>query len=315
MTIRFVLDERSLSLDGLAPSDGIEVLEQFLDRIDDAALDRREVLYSSEFFETPILGELTFWDLCDATSPIVLPKEMQERAAAAFGTLARWDEGEDWPADFNVSVNGQAFQSRPSVAWAHFRNSNPQTEIIACISSSTRGPTGLHEVLNSTVTRPVWFVETDRHSELFYRWVGSEHTGSPAALAELASASFKNLKFVGDCWTGIRTMTGQYRDLVRVIVQHLGGLSDEGRRIFSGSWQHVPAEFGSLGIEISDENGGTKQNAQARRERRIVVDGNERYFWWHTKLEPHQNRIHISPDDVPTGGKIVVGIFCHHLTI
>lgn len=314
MTIRFVLDERSLSLDGLAPSAGVEVLEQFLDRIDDAALDNREVLYSSEFFETPILGELCFWDLCDPTSPIVLPKEVQERAAAAFGTLARWDEGEDWPADFNVSVNGEAAQNLPSVAWAHFRNSNPHSEIIACISSSTRGYTGFHDVLNSAVSRPVWFLETDRDAEFFYRWVSSEHSGSPAGLAEFALASFKNLRFVEGCWTGIRAMTGQYRDLARVIVEHLGALSDEGQRIFSGPWQQAPAEFGSVGIDISDENGGTKQNGRARQERRIIVDGNERFFWWHTKLEPHQNRIHIWPDDVPTGGKIIVGIFCHHLT-
>lgn len=314
MTIRFVLDERSLSLDGLVPLAGIEVLEQFLDRIDDAALDCREVLYSSEFFETPILGPLCFWDLCDPTSPIVLPKEVQERAAAAFGTLARWDEGEDWPADFNVSVDGQAVEHLPSVAWAHFSNSNPQAEITACISSSRRGYSGLHHVMNNTVSRPMWFVETGRDAELFYRWAGSEYSGSPAGLADLASASFKNLRFVEGCWAGIRSMTGQYRDLVRVVVQHLGALSDEGPRIFRGSWQQAPAEFGSVGIEISDENGGTKQNGKARQERRIIVDGNERFFWWHTKLEPHQNRIHISPDDVPTGGKIIVGIFCHHLT-
>ncbi|WHO73919.1 hypothetical protein [Rhizobium sp. BT03] len=314
MTIRFVMDETSLGLDGLTPLNGIEVLEQFLDRVDDAALAGKDVLYSSEFFETPILGDLCFWDLCDPTAPIVLPKHLQERAAAAFGPLARWDETGEWPDNFDVSVDGQAVQNLPSVAWAHFRNANPNTELVACISSSTRGYTGLRDVLSGAVSRPIWFIETDRDAELFYRWISSEHSGSPAGMAELALASFKNLNFADGCWTGIRAMTGQYRDLARVIVKHLGTLSDEGQRIFGGSWQQAPAEFGSLGIEISDETGGTKQNGTARQERCIIIAGEERFFWWHTKLEPHQNRIHIWPDEVPGGGKITVGIFCRHLT-
>ncbi|MXN53143.1 hypothetical protein GR158_18700 [Shinella sp. AETb1-6] len=314
MTIRFVLDETSIRLDGLSAAAGIEVLELFLDRIDDAILAERAVFYSSDFFETALLGERCFWDLCDPDSPIELPKEVQERAAAAFGTLACWDETEEWPVNFGVEVDGQPVRHIPSVAWAHLNNANPQAEIVACISSATAGYTGIHNVMANGAERQVWFLETARDTELFYRWICSEHSRSPADIALYAEHSFKQLKFVEHCLHGITAMTGQFRDLAPVIARHLGLLSDEGQRIFSGPWQQVPAEFGSLGIEISDENGNTKQNGNARRERRIIVDGAERWFWWHTKLQPHQNRIHICPDDAPAGGAIIVGIFCRHLT-
>ena len=74
-----------------------------------------------------------------------------------------------------------------------------------------------------------------------------------------------------------------------------------------------PLSSGSLGINLSDENGNTKANPLAKRERRIVVKGEELFFWWHSKLEPHQNRIHICPGKIPAGGKMIVGIFCLHL--
>lgn len=315
MKIRFVLDESSIKLDDLSVANAIEVLELFFDRIDDALLDEKDVLYSSEFFETAILAERCFWDLCDPNSPVVLPKDVQERAAAAFGALTRWDENEAWPPDFMTEVNGQPAQHLPSVAWAHSRSANPQVEIVACISSSTNGHTRGHTVLVDNVEREVWFLETARDTELFYRWICSTHSRSSADLALYSAHSFKYLTFVENCWTGIGMMTGQFRDLVPVIVQHLGILSDDGRRIFSGSWQQAPAEFGAIGINISDENGSTKQNGTARQERRIEIDGTERFFWWHAKLQRHQNRIHICPDDVPGGGNILVGIFCHHLTV
>lgn len=314
MRIRFALDESSIRLDDLSAANAIEVLELFLDRIDDALLDGKDVLYSGEFFATAILEERCFWDLCDPNSPVVLPKDVQERAASVFGVLARWDETEESPQNFMAAVNGEPAKHLPSIAWAHSRNVDPQVEIVACISSGTNGHTGGHNVLADNVEREVWFLETARDTELFYRWICSTHSRSSAELAHYSAQSFKHLTFVANCWNGIGMMSGQFRDLAPVIVHHLGVLSDNGPRIFSGSWQQAPAEFGALGINISDENGKTKRNGTALKERRIKVAGLHRFFWWHAKLQPHQNRIHICPDDVPGGGNILVGIFCHHLT-
>jgi hypothetical protein len=44
------------------------------------------------------------------------------------------------------------------------------------------------------------------------------------------------------------------------------------------------------------------------------VNGETRIFWWQTELERHQDRIYICPLKIRDGGRILVGIFCHHLT-
>ena len=44
-------------------------------------------------------------------------------------------------------------------------------------------------------------------------------------------------------------------------------------------------------------------------------EGADLICWWHTKLERYVDRIHLCPDLVASGGPIVVGIFCQHLTV
>lgn len=106
-----------------------------------------------------------------------------------------------------------------------------------------------------------------------------------------------------------------YRDLVVPIVEALGVLSDEGSRIFAGSWQVAPQEFGSLGVTISDENGRTKSNKSAEKDHTRVYNGRSIPFWWHIKLQPDRDRIHIDASPVHDDGNIIVGIFCQHLTV
>jgi hypothetical protein len=122
------------------------------------------------------------------------------------------------------------------------------------------------------------------------------------------------LDFVEDVFDGIKSMSKPYVNLVTEIVHQLGVFSDHGQRIFSGPWMRVPAEFGSLRVNISDENGNTKKNERARLERTKMFRDAPHVFWWHAKLEPDRDRIHICPGKVGSGGRIIVGIFCNHLT-
>ena len=94
---------------------------------------------------------------------------------------------------------------------------------------------------------------------------------------------------------------------------YLGALSDHGQRIFAGPWLRVPQEFGALRVDISDKNGNTKANIHARSARIVVVRGVEVVCWWHTNLQPDRDRMHIYPDHLRIGGKLIVGIFCRHL--
>jgi hypothetical protein len=148
----------------------------------------------------------------------------------------------------------------------------------------------------------------------YFRWLILETTRAPEQMADLASDAFPALQFVPGAFNGVKSMSKPYRDLADDLVKHLGALSDHGRRIFASSWQYASAEFGTLGVNLSDENGATKSNAAAKRERTRVYSGSDLVFWWHSKLQPDRDRIHFYPDAVPRGGAIVVGIFCRHLT-
>lgn len=315
MSVRFIVDERSLDLNGIDVPTALEVIETILDRVDDARHDGHGVCYGEELFTMPLLAHRSFWDLCDPLSPVRLTPELSERAAAAFGTLSRWDELDaPWPPEFEVSVQGGAIETTPSVAWSHAQ-ADLQLSAVACICSSTHRPRGLVQVELSGRISDVWFVEKAHDVENYFRWLIAQFAKTPHEIEELAPHAFKHLKFVLGCFNGIKKMSKQCRQLAPEIVKHLAAFSDEGRRIFEGPWQKAPSEFGHFGVEVSDENGNTKSNRRAAKERLINVDGEDLFFWWHSKIEPHQNRIHICPDKVPQGGEIIVGIFCQHLTV
>ena len=70
-----------------------------------------------------------------------------------------------------------------------------------------------------------------------------------------------------------------------------------------------------VGAGVSDEDGRTKRNADARRDRTRCHRGVERVFWWHVKVQPNVDRIHFlyeAGSDDHGQGKIVVGLFKDH---
>jgi hypothetical protein len=315
--VRFVIDESGIRLDGLAPAEGIELVETLLDRLDDARAMGHQACFGEELFRTPILGPLSFWELCDPESPICLPVEVQQRAAAAFGALPRWDEIEDAEpvADYDVTLDGGPALFASSIAWAHAQARRGGLNAVACICFSRNRTTGRVAVSVAGHAEDLWFAETSPDVEGFFRWLLAERSRHLDEMEALAPSAFPNLDFVAGCFEGIRHMSKGYRDLAPAITHHLSTFSDQGQRIFSGAWQRASAEFGPFGVDISDENGATKQNRVARADHERIFDGTPMLFWWHSKLEPHQDRIHICPDRVPQGGRIVVGIFCRHLTV
>lgn len=174
---------------------------------------------------------------------------------------------------------------------------------------------GSHDVTFAGNTLPISFISSDSGYVKFFRWVIEKTTKSPSELDEFSTSAFPNIRILLGATNGIKDMSKPYVNLVPALVHHLSVFSDESNAAFgSGSWQGAPAHFGSKGINISDENGNTKSNRRAEQERTKVVDGKPITFWWHSKLEPDRDRIHIYPDEVATGGRLIVGIFCRHLT-
>jgi hypothetical protein len=311
--VRFAIDERSVDLNGLDVADARSAFLTFLEHIRDVGAEGHGICYDEDLFLSDLRGGGTFWDLFSPDAELQLGHEDCERAVAAFSTMPKWHElSSPQPVDVEVRVAGGPVETTGSVAWAHAQGGRGLSAA-ACLSAPHGRTPGRHQVLVRGVDRPVWFMVSAKDIERYFRDLLGNCAETPDDFAALADYAFRDLIFFNGCFDGIRKMSRTCRDLAPDIVAHLSAFSDAGQRIFSGRWQDAQAEFGSLHINISDENGATKSDKKAAAERLRTFDDKDMYFWWHSKIEPHRDRIHICPDRVPAGGKIIVGIFCLHL--
>ncbi|WP_321393772.1 hypothetical protein [uncultured Desulfuromusa sp.] len=315
--MRFVIDETSWRFDALAPDLCVDALETVLDRLDDAQAEGVLVCYSEDLFHTNVFHDKCFYDLYSDDSPIQIPMEVRERVGVLFNRLEKWQDLQyEWPESFFVTVESSTDDGKdaPSIAWAHKQTQDDTANAIGCLIFPGGGETGICNVAVQGVTIPLWFVGDHRQYVEFFRWLITCTTHSPAQLEEFSSSAFPSLDFVPGVFTGMKKMSKPYGELIGKVVSHLGVLSDYGENCFAGLWADAPAKFGAHGVDVSDENGKTKANSVAKKERTITVDGNEVVFWWHSKLERDRDRIHFSPDKLSAGGQLLVGIICRHLT-
>jgi hypothetical protein len=311
--MRFVIDETSWRFGGIAPAQCLEHLEVLLDQLDNALDQGHGACYSEDLFTAQVYQSMSFYELYDPDAPLYVPQHIQERVAAIFTRLPKWQELPDpWPASFDVAINGGTVECAPSISWAHEQaNQNPRVNVACLVFSGVR-TTGLLEVSVNARIAPLWFVDGDQSYRTFFRWLITETTSSPAGMEQLANAAFPSLEFADGAFNSIKNMSKPYRELVDDIVHHLGVLSDHGQRIFRQPWERASAELGSLGVNATDENGKTKANSTARDQRTAKLRGGDTVFWWHTKFELYVDRMHFTPDAVHGGGAIAVGLFCKH---
>jgi hypothetical protein len=310
---RFVVDSGSINFTGVGDHDSY--IDSFLDLVDDVLELGHEVFFDDELFNRPLVGEKTLWELFGDDSPVFLTTGLRQRLAALFGAMPRWDTLDlPWPESFDVVLDGsEAFES-PSIAWTHKQSTDAGLNSPACLCAAGTRTTGMVDVTVDGFTRPVWMIAQLEHIEGFFRWLIGSYSTHTDHFEEYCKSAFKNVYFTSKCFDGISGMSKPLRQIAPNIVRHLGSISDHGARIFLGPRQRVQAEFGALGIEVTDENGNTKSKVTAAKERKVTVDGEEHYFWWHCKLEPDRDRIHFCPDRIAESGQIMVGIFCRHLT-
>ena len=300
----------------MGPEACINNFELMLDQIDTAQEQGYSVCYTEDLFYIKVWENQNFYDLYEADSPIQIPQEVRERISAIFNRLTRWEDLQlDWPKSFEVEIDGASKEDAPSIAWAHKQTFDNTANAVACLILPGGRQSGCFNVIVEETKTLLWFVDGATNYAKYFRWLIIKTTHHSKQMQDFAPSAFPYIDFVPNAFNGINKMSKPYNQLVEHLVHHLGVLSDHGKRIFSKTpWAEVTAEFGSYGVSVSDENGKTKANHVARNERTKTIDGSEVIFWWHSKLEPHRDRIHFYPDGVRDGGQILVGIFCKHLT-
>jgi hypothetical protein len=312
MINRFVIDETSWQFDHLALGDCCDELEQLLDKIEKAIQEKHGVCYSEELFCQPVWQNKMFHELIDRNSGYAISRDTYERLFSIIYKLPKWQDLElSLPETDQVDFDGQP-QTAASIAWAHQQSHADKNNAVACLVLSPKRICGKHKITVAKRTVSLWLVADWNSYQGFFRGLITDISKNPDEMAYFSESAFLNLDFRDHVFQGIKDMSKPYQALVGDIVKHLAALSDHGKEIFSGELEDASDKFRPLGVNMSPESGKTKQNKKACDQRTFSHKEKEVIFWWHSKLEPDRDRIHFYPNNVRTGGKIIIGIFCKH---
>ncbi|MGH3281044.1 MAG: hypothetical protein ACRDNW_18185 [Trebonia sp.] len=160
----------------------------------------------------------------------------------------------------------------------------------------------------------VFFFAYAAELKTFWRSLYLLEAVGEAAFFSLAARSFPDLVFHPDLNLG--RFEGSYRDLLPEVVRHLSVLNDhflDVHQAKNGLPHDIEAALGALGCAgISPESPNTHRDEKKMRSRDVHYEGETLRCEWHSKLEPHRNRIHFYFGG-QLGDKVLIGIFVDHL--
>ena len=303
---RFVVDEGALSLDDVPQAEREESLIAVIDQLDALRVSGEGVWLIEDWGATECLGEDDFADTMVKYQ--VLDPDQAWRLLHLLGRCVTWNT--TGAVDPEVVVEGTDCRSE-GVAWA--RERAIRRYWTAVVTTPHRFTSGIHTVDTRAQSQPVdvyFSVSTEDHSGFFrhlYEW----QDVSESEFFERARLAFPRLGFAADISFG--KFQGAYRTLRPKVVDHLGRINDRFSELYDAE-KGMPNKISSrLGIEVSIE-GNTRGSQRLMRLRDVEFRGQVYRCEWHSKIEPHRNRIHFCVIDGAAGTTILIGIFHRHLT-
>ena len=316
---RFVLDESSWA--GAAGHRSAAVLsdaiKRLLERLDVARERGEGVARHGDYYRTDLgAGVQLFSVLFESDCRVQLDHDLAFRLVLA---LDRADELDDSGlVDYDATFDGEV-RFAPGVSWAH-ACCREGSQVAVLPLPLDQGRVGRVAVTVADDTLEICFVAGESEHVEFFRSVIGLESADEEQFAGLAGSAFPALDWADGVWRGLRQLSRPYIAVRDELVRCLGGLSDYGAACFREFGAGDPRELAGVlsakvGAEVSDEDGRTKRNADARRDRTRRHRGVEKVFWWHVKLQPHVDRIHFLYE-AGSGGhsqsQIVVGLFKDH---
>ena len=226
-----------------------------------------------------------------------------------LGRCGAWDEDPSTVVDDEVLVDGQPYHSF-GIAWG--RKMVMAGRGMAIVTAPHRFRGGLHTV--DQPTQPalvdVVFVVTPVDHPTLYRTLYSVEDVPEREFFAIAVKAFPGLAFAPT--VTFRHFQGAYLHRRPEVVHHLSLINDGFLELYasdSGSSRNISMR---LGIDVSIE--GSDRNSEALMRHRDAEYGGRVYRCeWHSKLEPHRNRIYFHPGDEGTDSRVLIGIFHRHL--
>ena len=302
---RFVVDEGTLSLDNVSETERAESLMALTDQLDALRVAGESIqviedwgaikcLVGNDFAETMVNCE-------------ILDRDESLRLLSLLDKCTVWNR--TGAVDPEVLVDGRNHDAE-GVAWA--REQAILRNWTAVVTTPHRFTSGVHTVDTPDHSRPVdvYFSLSIEDHPGFFRLLYEWEDVSESEFFERARLAFPRLVFAASVSFG--KFQGAYRTLRSKVVYHLGRINDRFPELYAAE-RGMPNEISSrLGIEVSIE-GNTRSSESLMRLRDVEFRGQVYRCEWHSKIEPHRNRIHFCIIDGVAGKKVLIGIFHEHL--
>jgi hypothetical protein len=258
-------------------------------------------------------GSLACWRGADLATVLTSdePLERDERLLL-LGLLAKCVHIDAAAEDLDPTVSvdaGPAFDSY-GIALVHAGLVAAPARASAVVSLAHCRGGGNHSVSCAGIEVDACFVVDFVDERLFWRLVYVVEDVAESRFFDLAVRAFPDLLFA-DSLT-FRRFEGAYADVRDDVVLHLGALNDGWTTVYvqeAGNSDRISAR---LGIALSRESARTRAGEALMRLRDVEFEGRMYRCEWHTKLEPHRNRIHFHPADNSIS-RPLIGLFVNHL--
>jgi hypothetical protein len=268
-------------------------------------------LYTAEVLPGITLADLLF----EQDHQQLLDKEVRQALMLALERCVNWDELHEQPEPPVIELEGLPVEA-PTLAFAHACAAKRRA--VAALGWCYSKPRGRQEVKRLGEPRPVHFVTCAPEMRAYLRDVPELEDMSPQQYMAHAPLAFPTICFAPGLANQFSKFARAYSAIRPDVTRHLAALEDRFQAILrkhKGETHKVAAEFSATcRVDASPESPNTHKNKAAMEQRRVTIDGWRVLCEWHTKLEPHRDRIYFHPgsSDV-ANGRLVVGIFHQHL--
>jgi hypothetical protein len=238
-----------------------------------------------------------------------LDRDCRVRAFRLLDKCGRFDASADFYVDPQVRVDGHDLQSYAIAAALQAGRARHAIGVFAMLPVYR---SGVVVASDESGEAKIVAITSPYSRVLFYRELYSVEQVDEDAFFDMARLAFPAIRFADG--VTFRRLDGSYDALRATVVYHLCCINDSFKKAYSEHCGRSDEVSSAMGIDISIESSKTRQSERLMRERDAIYDGKVYRCEWHSKLEPHRNRIHLHPGDAASDDCVVIGMFVDHLS-
>ncbi len=308
--VRVVIDETSFDFHGL----GTAVIDEHLNDFNEAVWELREEGIAT--WKPPMIEFVTCVDGLELYEYLAgaygegIDRDTKNRFFGLMSKCPDWDDS--IPSGTDVALDGAEPVMALSVSFALALALKRHG--VGCLVFGPCARRGFVTASSELGQAEIFFFAAASELTAFWRSLYELEDTAEGDFFVLASRAFPDLILHRDL--SFRRFDGIYQNLRSPVVRHLSVLNDhfiEAYKEANGIAREVESLLAPLGCpDISPESPNTHRNQHAMRTRDVQHGEEFIRCEWHTKIEPHRNRIHFAFGG-SFGPKVFVGIFADHL--